>query len=100
MNTLWRSFFPPRTSKKSRKSQPRLELLEDRCVPASGSVDWNDWLPPVDSLNPASPTTSDVINFTLHDDPLGDPPTYPDPGYPQTPIRDPFGEDDLPVGSR
>ncbi len=29
-----------------------------------------------------------------------DPPTYPDPGYPQTPVNDPLGEGDLPAGSR
>ena len=29
-----------------------------------------------------------------------DPPTYPDPDYPQTPVTDPLGESDLPVGWR
>jgi hypothetical protein len=29
-----------------------------------------------------------------------DAPLYPNPDYPQSPINDPLGEDDLPVGSR
>ncbi len=47
------------------RRRPRLEALEDRCVPASGWVNWMEWPGAPDSVNPAPATTSDAIDFTL-----------------------------------
>ena len=50
------------------RSRPKLEVLEDRSVPASGFVDWQDGLdgtPGVEFLNPTAPTTSDEVHFAF-----------------------------------
>lgn len=49
------------------RSRPWLEVLEDRCVPAGGSVSWQEGWPGVEFFNPSAPTTSDEINFAFLD---------------------------------
>jgi len=45
--------------------RPHLEVLEDRCVPAGGFVNWQEGWPGVEFLNPTAPTTSDEVNFAF-----------------------------------
>src|SRR5438876_586865 len=47
------------------RRRPRLEVLEDRRVLASGFVNWQEGWPGVEFLNPTAPTTSDEINFAF-----------------------------------
>ena len=49
------------------RSRPKLEVLEDRSVPASGSVGWQEGWPGIEFLKPTAPTTGDLIDFAFLD---------------------------------
>jgi hypothetical protein len=64
----WKNGSAARRSPTGRqRCRPRLEVLEDRCLLASGGVGWQEGWPGVEFLNPTAPTTSDVINFAFLD---------------------------------